>query len=235
MDELTGELADSEVGILCITPHNLDSAWLLFEAGALSNKMERSRVCPVLFGMKQTDLKGPLKQFQCTEFLRNDFRSLVGTVNDSLGDEKLPPKTLEAVFEKWWPDLEEAVNRVMRTEPEPKAPIRSDRELLEEILALTRRKQATGAPVSPRAVVSLMDKFIELHDQQAQSDGGYQDTLDLLRQMSDPVLYIALKSRASDEAAELVTRFRELTYQVLPKYQQEARDDHDTDDEISLE
>ena len=39
--EIAQELEDSKIGILCITRENLNSAWLLFEAGALSNKLNK--------------------------------------------------------------------------------------------------------------------------------------------------------------------------------------------------
>jgi len=75
--EITKELESSEVGILCVTRDNLHSDWVMFEAGALSKSLDKAHVCPVLFGIHNTDLAGPLKQFQTTEFQKEDFKKLV--------------------------------------------------------------------------------------------------------------------------------------------------------------
>ena len=65
--EIAKELESSRVGLICVTPENLDAPWLLFEAGALS-KLGKSRVCPILFGVDPIDIKGPLVQFQAAKF-----------------------------------------------------------------------------------------------------------------------------------------------------------------------
>src|SRR5436309_1943241 len=39
-------LQDVDVGILCLIPENLNSPWLLYEAGALSKRLEGSLLCP---------------------------------------------------------------------------------------------------------------------------------------------------------------------------------------------
>lgn len=62
--EIAKELEASRIALLVITPENQEAPWLLFEAGALSKNLDRSRVCPLLFGgMEPTDVKGPLVQF----------------------------------------------------------------------------------------------------------------------------------------------------------------------------
>ena len=111
--DIAKELSDSQVGILCVTRDNIHSDWLLFEAGALSKSLDKSHVCPVLFGITNTDLAGPLKQFQTTEFDKGDIHRLLGVINGRVKENKLPQKTLDAVFEKWWPDLEVKINQIL--------------------------------------------------------------------------------------------------------------------------
>src|ERR1700674_605097 len=49
LGELTTVLEVTKVGIVCLTPENLNSAWLLFEAGALSKTTDRgTRTCTYL-------------------------------------------------------------------------------------------------------------------------------------------------------------------------------------------
>lgn len=134
------ELEQAGVGLLCLTPDNLDAPWIMFEAGALSKKLDTSRVCPILFaGLETTDLKGPLVQFQAAKFNKEEIRKMLTMVNKELGEDALETKVLDSVFEKWWPDLEERVESLLSKAPEsaPKT-VRNDRELLEEILAITR-------------------------------------------------------------------------------------------------
>jgi len=133
--DIAKELESSEIGILCVTRDNLHSDWVMFEAGALSKSMDKAHVCPVLFGIQNTDLAGPLKQFQTTEFEKDDFKKLVSVINNKLGDDKLPPKTLDTVFEKWWPELEAEIKKnFAELEDHDEEPIRSEQELLEESL-----------------------------------------------------------------------------------------------------
>ena len=136
--EIAKELENSRVGLICVTPENLDAPWLLFEAGALS-KLGKSRVCPILFGVDPTDIKGPLVQFQAAKFEKADILRVVRMINKELADSGLADDVLDEVFEMWWPRLEEQVQKLLENFEERPSPMpRSERDLLEEILELTR-------------------------------------------------------------------------------------------------
>lgn len=217
--DIAKELEESQVGILCITQDNIHSEWIMFEAGALSKRLDKSHVCPILFGITNTDLAGPLKQFQTTEFERKDFHKLLGIINGQLGELKLPPKTLDIVFEKWWPDLETRVQAILGDVKQADKPIRSDRELLEEILQLNRASVRRGGhipePVMNAAIADMLEAFINLHDQQAGMDGGYQEALDLLKKLGKSVGYIAKKhASGSENVANLLEVFSDLSYET---------------------
>jgi hypothetical protein len=66
--EIEKELGSSEVGIFCLTKENLTKPWIMFEAEALSKRILDSRVCPILFNVKDTELQSPLLQFQAAQF-----------------------------------------------------------------------------------------------------------------------------------------------------------------------
>ena len=138
-NEIAKELEASTIGIICLTDDNLLAPWLMFEAGALSKSMEKSRVCPMLFGVAPTDLSGPLVQFQAAPFSKEEVHKVIKTINAQLGDQALEPSVLESVFEKWWPELEEKINKALAKErKKSNAEIRSDRELIEEVLKISR-------------------------------------------------------------------------------------------------
>ena len=56
-------------GVLCITRENLNSPWILFEAGALAESMQDERVIPLLLDLDFKDLSGPLAQFQAKRWI----------------------------------------------------------------------------------------------------------------------------------------------------------------------
>jgi hypothetical protein len=216
--EIATELSNAQVGILCITRDNLHSDWVMFEAGALSKSLEKSHVCPILFGISNADLAGPLKQFQTTEFNRGEMHKLMATVNGRLGESKLPQKTFDGVFDMWWPTLEQKVSEIMQEINGPQEPIRSEREILEEILLPARstaKNQSRPSRISTRAIQDLLQTFIDFHDEQASETGGYAESLESLKRMSRPIEYIASTASHAQTVAELLKKFNELTFEVI--------------------
>jgi len=219
--EIAKELESSKMGIICVTRENLHSDWILFEAGALSKSLEKSRVCPILFGIQNTDLTGPLKQFQTTEFNKNDFKKLVSVINANYGENKLKSKVLDDVFEIWWPQLETKVNTIFKElDQDDSEPIRSERDLIEEILGLSRmtlrNMRRSSQPISSNAIQELLQKYIDLHDNLVAGKGGYQDTLDALQSMKKAIDYLANHFRGRrPELDELIERFNNLTFKHM--------------------
>lgn len=214
-NDIAKELSSAELGILCITRDNIHSDWILFEAGALSKSLDKSFVCPILFGINNADLAGPLKQFQTTEFTKTDFHKLITVINGRLGDQKLPAKTLDSVFEKWWPDLEEKINEILTSITIVDGPVRADREVLDEILQLTRSASRQTSQFSPKAIEELLEAFIRAHDIDAQMIGGYEESLDALKEMSRSIRYISKKYKEeSSKIAELFEQFEGLSYEI---------------------
>ncbi len=139
--EIAKELDASRVGLLVITPENQEAPWLLFEAGALAKNLDRSKVCPLLFGgMEPTDVKGPLVQFQAAQFSKDEMKRVMKMINGELAEAALAPDVLDDVFEMWWPKLEKQVAKELEgADASDEEGRRSERDLLEEVLALTRR------------------------------------------------------------------------------------------------
>jgi hypothetical protein len=137
--EIAKELQTTKAGIICVTADNQGSAWLNFEAGALSRVVDKTMVCPYLFQIRPSDLKGPLVQFQATEANREDSLKLLTTLNSGLGAKALSEGNLIKAFEKWWGELEAKLEGI----PKPANTIvsnRSSQDMVEEILALTREQ-----------------------------------------------------------------------------------------------
>lgn len=146
--EIAEELQQSKVGIFCLTKENLTSKWMMFEAGAISKNLSASYVCPLLFDVDFSDLEGPLTQFQMSKFSKLDMLKLLRTINNACDDGKLSEKILENVFEKWWEDLNEKINPIIIAGKSKEGQIRSDRDLMEEVLSISRNlnKAMLGRP-----------------------------------------------------------------------------------------
>lgn len=145
--DISKELQDSSFGILCVTEDNVDAPWLLFEAGALSKSVDKGRVAPFLFGVKRSDIKGPLIQFQSTMFDKEDVGKLIHSLNKTVETTALDETHLTETFEVWWPRLEEQLNEIedpssRATEPTESASGGHEHssEILEELLELIRHQ-----------------------------------------------------------------------------------------------
>ena len=164
--EISKELESSNIGIVCLTRDNTEKPWILFEAGALSKSIQQSHVCTLLFDLEPTDIKGPLTSFQATKFSKDDFKKLVLTINSSAGDLRLDATVMDTVFEMWWPKLEAQVAGILKSHGmESKPAKRSERDILEELLELSRMNAArAGRPsrISAQPVIDLMDGLEEL-------------------------------------------------------------------------
>lgn len=131
----------------------------MFEAGALSKSLEQSQVCPILFGVVPADIDGPLNQFQFTAFEKSEVKKLVTMINGRLQEGELAQNLLDSVFEKWWPDLFDQVSSILEKQDSPAKPIRQDRELLEEILLLSRSTNASLQPFIDLDWIQLLHQF----------------------------------------------------------------------------
>jgi TIR domain len=137
--DIAVRLESAKAGIICLTPGNLHSDWILFEAGALSKTIQKTYVCPLLIDLEPTDVKGPLAQFQATRVVKGDVLKLIKTLNSGLDQDALSDGHIEEAFEVWWPKLDSQL-KTLPTESTSAQPPRTDRDVLEEILGFVRNQ-----------------------------------------------------------------------------------------------
>ncbi len=202
--DIMSELESSDIGIICLTKDNLNKPWILFESGALSKNFDKAHVCTLLFNVDTTDLKGPLTIFQNTRFDKKDFKKLVKTINDSGGDSKLEDTVLDGVFTMWWPKLEEQVSKIIKehktSEPDEN---RTERDILEEVLELTRlstrhSRREVGFP--PKVMMDLVESIGELSVALEHHD--FDRARHMTERLDRPVRYLCERS------PELYERYR---------------------------
>ncbi|MDR5857259.1 toll/interleukin-1 receptor domain-containing protein [Caballeronia sp. LZ062] len=139
--EIQAQLAETSVGIVCLTQENKTKPWILFEAGALAKGISASRVCTFLVDLKHADVENPLAQFNHTLPDQQGLRHLARTLNAAMPVEhRLRDDVLDRVFVTYWPQFEQSFASVLRDVPAAAAdaPPRSDNSMLAEILEHTR-------------------------------------------------------------------------------------------------
>jgi hypothetical protein len=144
--EVAGRLSSATFGIVCLTSSNLHSDWILYEAGALSKTLDNSRTCTLLIDLESSDVEFPLAQFQHTKATKDDIFELLKTINKHAGDGTISAELLTEAFEMWWPKLEPVFSKPS-LKPIPKATKRTDRQLLEELLELTRNQSRSSGNI----------------------------------------------------------------------------------------
>jgi hypothetical protein len=215
--ELTTRLAKCNFGVICLTPENLESPWLLYEAGALSKSVEGSSVVPFLFGVRKADVEGPLAHFQKAEadiegtrFLLNSMNAVLGRLGETAPSDHI----LNEAFELWWPQLERhlksALSQPASSEP-PAARSADDmiRELVEvsrgmsgAIANLTARMESSTriAPVRPVETIPLSRP---LHAQPEIVDAARKVLADLIAAVEGDV-----QTLNNDRMSESVERWK---------------------------
>ncbi len=143
IQEIGENLEKIKVGIVCLNKDNLNEPWILFEAGAIA-KTKDAYVCTFLLDLTPTDVQPPLSQFLHTKCEKEEIRKLVIAINNALGKsggKALPIEVLNKIFDKFWPDLDESLKKIITTNPSSNPVKRPDRELLEEILEVLRSQE----------------------------------------------------------------------------------------------
>jgi hypothetical protein len=144
---LTTELNASNFGILCLTPENLKSRWMHFEAGAISKTVTdyKARVVPLLHDLTPTDVRPPLSRFMSKPLNKEGIYDTLKSINRLL-DQRLEDIDLRELFESVWArQLEEQIATIPAGEQvEP----RGEEDILTEILELVRANTTANTALS---------------------------------------------------------------------------------------
>lgn len=145
---LGNALSTARLSIVCLTPQNLASQWILFESGAVSNALGRNAVVPLLYELTPADLTGPLAQFQAVRCDLEGMRYLFRLINTLDETTRRTDSALAELVEIHWPRVEAQLGKIPAPE-KPQQPVRPDRAILEEILALLRHDRRQSPIVLP--------------------------------------------------------------------------------------
>ncbi len=144
---IAGELESSNFGILCITPENIRSEWILFEAGALSKSMMDAKVIPLLFDLELSDLTGPLSQFQALKVEQLGMLEVAKAIN-AVSENKAADTVIGQLVPALWPGLEKKLDEIPDKEESEKH-MRPQTEILEDLVSEVRGLGARMREVDP--------------------------------------------------------------------------------------
>ncbi|HEY7338777.1 MAG TPA: toll/interleukin-1 receptor domain-containing protein [Bryobacteraceae bacterium] len=211
-DVVGEELKEKQIGIFCVTPENMYSRWLYFEAGALSKFMGDAKLFPLLFVPHEPEAKkamiddlgkGPLGQYQATNFGKDEMLALVKSLNQQLAKNvRLKDGILAQRFENGW---EKLAKRVATVPPPPslaKLPMITPDELLEReknsgnamqkgllIIVNSREPVEANSPEAAKVVLSniergvVYDYFFDSEEANAGAAANLVQTLSLANKL----------------------------------------------------
>jgi hypothetical protein len=203
----------------------MNKPWINFEAGALSKAVgTESRVIPLLIDLGNSDLVGPLNQFQTVLPTKEDMRKLVDAINISTGKPN-PPEVVSRVFKAMWGEFEAQMNEIQAkgNQPSLRSSPRTEHEMLQELVELTRdirrsvkaginrqpapgqRELPDGGPVE-RAAVEYIQKVLDEIPEAAPN-------LDWMIQYHGGRIHVFILEESSEQietiAEEITSRSRE--------------------------
>lgn len=173
LSAIAQQLEETQFGIICLTPENLTTPWLIFEAGALSKSQDQSRVWTFIYQLEHTDVKGPLAQFQHTKPERNDVKKLLRAINIAQGNPLISEQQLEIAFDRGWQELEQYLQKIPNAEGTQ--PERSEKDMIKELLELTRA-QILERRQSSYEADRYMASFLPLFLNAASNDPNFENS-----------------------------------------------------------
>jgi len=147
--KIANELEKSDFGIICLTPENLQSRWVHFEAGVLAGKFSQSKVAPLLIEFdKYEQIPPPLSELNLAMFTKVDFFKLLCTLNKNTV-KPLSDAILGKTFDRSWQHITEKIQGKIKALPISKVVKRTPDEILDEILGIVRSIAANSPAVQP--------------------------------------------------------------------------------------
>ena len=142
-------------------------------------------------------------------------------INDETTEGALESEVFDNVFEMWWPKLKvEIEKKLNETVGNASGETRSDRDILEEVLALNReiaRDRRGSREISPGALDDLVDTYVRILE--ASAEGRVPPSVrSLLEQMRLPIEHFAMSSvrRRMNRKGGAVERAVERIDELIP-------------------
>jgi hypothetical protein len=176
---LMEELEKTDFGILCLTPENLESRWVHFEAGALSKRVDASNICPYLHEITPTQIAWPLAQFQANSANRDGTLNVLKALNERM-KQPLSENVLLRSFDRCWPELEQKLKTVpdARSDEKVSKALNLEEKIDEALKILRAEDRRTPSGSVPAELLSGFVPFTGRTHYRTHPVGGVPITLD---------------------------------------------------------
>jgi hypothetical protein len=115
--ELQRVLSNSRLCLICVTPDNVRSPWIYYEAGNIAAKDPNAMICPYLVGVSPLMLSdGPLGKWQYTVAEKDDTWELIKSLNLNALSSRHDLSQLEHNYRAQWPLLFDKLEPVLQSE-----------------------------------------------------------------------------------------------------------------------
>lgn len=140
--EIEKGLEGAAFGIICVTPQNVDSRWINYEAGAISKQVDgsKTKVAALLIDYSSpTELEMPLSQFNAVMPTSEGFQDLALSINSALDErDRREASAVRELADMVWTRLSQQLDEIEVQEPNTAPRKRDDSQLLEEVLLRVR-------------------------------------------------------------------------------------------------
>lgn len=92
----------ADYAIIILTKENLNEEWIMYESGALAQRLSYEKITPLLFNLTPSEISNPLKFFQMTTFSKEDMYKMFESINLINSSKKLSESDLKYSFKKSW-------------------------------------------------------------------------------------------------------------------------------------
>ena len=123
-EELWKALRTAKIGIICLTPENVNSKWIHFEAGVVAKTFGRVFTCPYLVNLHPAQVEGPLQHLQSISPDKEGTFRLVQEINKRLRIGRLESDILFDSFTAHWRALKGYFGQNRRRRDKPKSDAR---------------------------------------------------------------------------------------------------------------
>ena len=211
------ELSASSFGIVCVTPENMNSPWVLFEAGALTKSLETSKVIPLLLDLEFSDISGPLSQFQAKKLGHDGIAEVIHSLQASC-EHSIPEDRATKLFDGLWGQFEEKLES-LPAKPSEHRQTRTQHEVLEELVASVRNIENRQRE-QESLFASLEVREPRRRRMRRMSPMIFEMSHNLRTAPSDPFPLLIFASALRDDVPWLY----DLTSQLCDSYQRRRRD-----------
>lgn len=114
-EELKKYLKESNFGFFILTPDQISSEWMAFEAGAVGVNDGAIHMLPLIFGVAENTIPKYLSEYQFANFTKEDYKILFKELNEKNDPEyRIDSSVLSTRFEWLWnsfyPEISEIIS-----------------------------------------------------------------------------------------------------------------------------